>query len=109
MKTTPGINKKQALILSELDKLAKKVGLKVSVGKLIFAGLKLKSGRCLLRQEDWLVVDRFQPFEEQADLYRRALAGFELSPQYLQALSPETRNILLPDLPSGQRSGQESG
>jgi hypothetical protein len=94
MKSLNGLNKKQTKIISELDKLAKKIGLKVSAGKLVFAGLKLKAGSCLLRQENWLVVDRFQPFEEQLDTYRRALSDFDLSNGYLESLSPETQQIL---------------
>jgi hypothetical protein len=90
-KPTSGLTKKQSQIISELDKLAKKVGLKVSAGKLVFAGLKLKSGQCQLRQDNWLVVDRFQPYEEQLDVYRRALAGIKIQ---LENLSPETRTVL---------------
>jgi hypothetical protein len=72
-----GQNKKQKSILSDLEKFAKSVGLKVSTGKLIYAGLKLKSGQCSLFQEPWLVVDKTQPFEDQIELYRQALADLE--------------------------------
>ncbi|MDR1578432.1 MAG: hypothetical protein LBT86_09465 [Deltaproteobacteria bacterium] len=76
-----GSAKKQKALLSELEKLAKKVGLKVSTGKLIYAGLKLKSGQCSLRREPWLIVDRAQPFEEQVELFRLALTQMELEPE----------------------------
>ncbi|MDR1607465.1 MAG: hypothetical protein LBT38_03550 [Deltaproteobacteria bacterium] len=73
-----GSVKKQKILLSDLEKLAKKVGLKVSTGKLLYAGLKLKSGQCSFRQEPWLIVDRTQPFEEQVELFRQALTRLDL-------------------------------
>jgi hypothetical protein len=74
----PANSKKQKLILSDLEKFAKRIGLKVSSGKLIYAGLKLKSGQCTLRQEPWLIVDKTQPVDDQIELYRQALATLEL-------------------------------
>ncbi|MDR1083426.1 MAG: hypothetical protein LBP22_00860 [Deltaproteobacteria bacterium] len=70
--------KKQKEIINELTRVAKNVGLKVSSGKLFYAGLKLKSGQCSLREESWLVVDKTQPYEDQIELYKRALADLEL-------------------------------
>jgi hypothetical protein len=80
--------KKQKVILTELEKLAKKMGLKVSTGKLVYAGLKLRSGQCVLREEQWLVLDRAQPFEDQVELFKRALTDLgvekELIPEDLK-------------------------
>ncbi|MDR2141069.1 MAG: hypothetical protein LBR11_04650 [Deltaproteobacteria bacterium] len=80
-----GAARKQKNILTDLEKLAKSVGLKVSTGKLIYAGLKLKSGQCSLRQEPWLIVDRTQPFEEQVELYRQAFDKIGLEPGQIPA------------------------
>jgi hypothetical protein len=102
MKPTHGLNKKQCHVISELDKLAKKAGLKVSAGKLDFAGLKLRSGRCLLRQEDWLVVDRLQSFEDQVELYRRALSEVDIPSGQLETLSQETKAFLARDRAGGR-------
>jgi hypothetical protein len=74
----PGSSRKQKEILNDLEKLAKKTGLKVSSGKLVYAGLKLKSGQCSLREESWLIVDRTQPYEDQLEIYRQALSRLEL-------------------------------
>ena len=70
--------KKQREILSELEKLAKSLGMRVSFGNLKFAGLKLKGGHCRLKDEQWLVVDRRQAFEEQVETFREALSQFDL-------------------------------
>ena len=61
-----------------MEKLAKQVGLRVSWGKLRFAGLKLKGGQCLFKGEKWLVLDRTQPYEDQLDSFREALQEFDL-------------------------------
>jgi hypothetical protein len=94
MKTQSGLTRKQALVISELEKLARRSGLKVSAGKLVFAGLRLKQGGCLFRQEPWLVLDRLLPFEEQLDVLRRALDGAPLAPGVLEGLSDEARTHL---------------
>ena len=91
-----GLSKAQNQVLSELEKLAKKAGLKTSAGKLVFAGLKLKSGECRLRRENWLVVDRQQPFEDQLELFRRALGSVNLEPGLLKGLPPGVMAILAP-------------
>lgn len=77
----PRFTNRQKEILKELERLSKKVGLRVSYGKLRFAGLKLKPGQCLLRGEKWIVMDRAQPFEEQVDVYREALKEFKIKKQ----------------------------
>lgn len=69
---------KQQETIRQLEKLAKQVGLKVSWGKLRFAGLKLKGGQCLFKGEKWLVLDRTQPYEDQLDSFREALQEFDL-------------------------------
>ncbi|MFH1135899.1 MAG: hypothetical protein V1816_07415 [Pseudomonadota bacterium] len=76
----PGkFTKKQRDALGELEKLAKRLGMRVSFGNLKFAGLNLKGGHCRLKEEKWLVVDRRRSFEEQVDIFREALGQFELS------------------------------
>ena len=73
------LTKRQKDVLTELEKLAKKLGLKVSSGKLLFAGLKLKGGRCSLRDEPWLVLDRFLPYQDQVDTFKKAF--LEITPE----------------------------
>ena len=73
------ITKKQAHTLKLLEKLAKRVGLRVSYGKLQYAGLKLKGGQCLFRGEKWLIIDRRHSFDDQVDLFRDALREYDLS------------------------------
>jgi hypothetical protein len=86
--------KKQLFLLAELDKLAKKVGLKVSSGRLQFGGLKLKGGHCFLRTERWLILDRTQPYDEQLEMYKQAFqeVGWpevsELSDEMKKAIGP---------------------
>ncbi|MDR2367154.1 MAG: hypothetical protein LBF58_03450 [Deltaproteobacteria bacterium] len=94
MKPSSGLTKTQNQVIGELDKLAKKNGLKVSGGKLVYAGLRLRGGNCVLRRENWLVVDRLQPYEDQLDAYRRALSGFGLMQGQLEGLSPQAREAL---------------
>lgn len=65
--------KKQLEVLKTLEGAAKKTGLKVSVGQLRFAGLKLRGGSCLLKGRKWLILDKTQPFEDLVDIYRQAL------------------------------------
>jgi hypothetical protein len=78
MKVT-GSAKKRKEILAELVKLARKAGLKVSSGKLVYAGVKLKGGQCSLREETWLVLDQAQPFEEQVEICRQAILKRDLA------------------------------
>ncbi|MDR1872325.1 MAG: hypothetical protein LBS60_10500 [Deltaproteobacteria bacterium] len=94
-----GQEKKQRIILSELEKLSKKLGLKVSSGKLVYAGLKLRSGQCSLRQEPWLILDRSQPFEEQVELFRQALANLTLDEE---AIPPDLKEVLTGEPPALQ-------
>jgi hypothetical protein len=86
--------KKQQETIRQLEKLAKQVGLRVSWGKLRFAGLKLKGGQCLFKGEKWLVLDRAQPYEDQLDSFREALQEFDLSGR---EVPPELTNLL--DIP----------
>ncbi|MDR1658626.1 MAG: hypothetical protein LBT47_13980 [Deltaproteobacteria bacterium] len=88
------LTKRQLSVLSELEKLAKKQGLKVSAGRLIFAGLRLKGGRCSLRNQKWVVLDRFQTFEEQLECFRLALESLEINDLHFYELSPETVRLL---------------
>jgi hypothetical protein len=87
--------KKQKENLSSLEKLAKALGIKVSGGKLLYAGLRLKGGQCFLREEPWLILDRNQPYEEQLELYREAFGLLNLEPR---ELPPHAREILYPEL-----------
>ncbi|MDR2443644.1 MAG: hypothetical protein LBE31_09010 [Deltaproteobacteria bacterium] len=84
-----GLNKKQQSLLADYERLAKMTGLKVSAGRLVFAGLRLKGGRCSLRSQNWLVIDRFQTFEEQLDCFRAALAGQTITEELLEEFSEE--------------------
>ncbi|MDR2200480.1 MAG: hypothetical protein LBR53_13720 [Deltaproteobacteria bacterium] len=63
--------------LSRLEKIAKSLGVRVSTGKLFYAGLKLAPGKCRLRGETWLILDTHQPFDEQVDLYREVFSQME--------------------------------
>jgi hypothetical protein len=47
-----------------------------------------------LRDEPWLVVDRFLPYEDQLELYRRALSGVILDDAAFKGLSPDLREAL---------------
>lgn len=72
--------RKQLEILKALEGAARRQGLKVSAsaGQLRFAGLKLKSGNCLLRGRQWLILDKSQPFDDLVELYRQVLSAAEL-------------------------------
>ncbi|MDR1036657.1 MAG: hypothetical protein LBT40_08825 [Deltaproteobacteria bacterium] len=83
---------KQRECLSVLEKFAKGFGLKVSSGKLFFAGLRLKSGQCVYRDEPWLVLDRAQPFEDQLELFRKAFEGLRVT-----SFTDEVKSLLYPD------------
>ncbi len=85
--------KREAEALKALEQTARRLGLKVSVsaGQLRFAGLKLRGGSCLLRGNQWLILDKNQPFEELVDIYRQALSSRDLSglsDDVLTTLSP---------------------
>ncbi|MDR2613502.1 MAG: hypothetical protein LBG06_12035 [Deltaproteobacteria bacterium] len=84
--------RKQQENISLLERFARSRGLKVSAGKLFYAGLRLKSGQCVYREEPWLVLDRFQPYEEQLDLFRKAFADLRV-----EGFPDEVREILYPD------------
>lgn len=71
-------SKKQRDVLHALETAARRVGLKVSAGQLRFAGLKIRSGSCLLHGNKWLILDKNQPFEELLDIYRQVLSTQEL-------------------------------
>jgi hypothetical protein len=94
MRPKKGFNKHQALVINELDKLARKSGLKIFTGKLVYAGLKIQSGNCRLHSDKCLVIDRGQPYEEQLDVYRQALLGVDIQPNHLEELSRETKAAL---------------
>lgn len=85
--------KKQGEVIKALENAAKQAGLRVSAGKLRFAGLKLKGGSCLLRGNRWLVLDREQPFEDQIDIFRQALTASDLS---TSSLSEELKLLITP-------------
>jgi len=75
---SPHTNKQQE-ILKAMEAAARRQGFKVSAGQLRFAGLKLKGGSCLLRDRQWLILDKSQPFDELVDIYRLALSPEELA------------------------------
>ena len=72
-------SKKQKAILEALETAARRAGLKVSTGRLRYAGLKLKGGSCLLRGRRWLIMDRTQPFDDLLEIFRQALSPEELA------------------------------
>ncbi len=78
-----------------LEKLARRNGLKLSVstGQLRFAGLKLRGGSCFLRGNQWLILDKNQPFDELMDIYRQAISAREL---FAAGLSDELLAMLSP-------------
>ncbi|MDR2405369.1 MAG: hypothetical protein LBE27_03260 [Deltaproteobacteria bacterium] len=71
--------------LARLEKIAKDLGIRVSTGKLFYAGLKLQPGRCTLRGETWLILDIHQPFDEQVDLYRELFATLDFDHSVIPA------------------------
>jgi hypothetical protein len=75
----PPHSKKQKVILEALEEAARRAGLKVSTGRLRYAGLKLKGGSCLYRGRRWLIMDRTQPFDELLEIFRQALSPEELA------------------------------
>jgi hypothetical protein len=81
--------KKQQENLAVLEKFAKTRGLKVSSGKLLYAGLRLKAGTCTYRDEPWLILDKGQPYEEQLDLFREAFQELNITD-----LPDEVRTVL---------------
>lgn len=86
-------SKKQEEVLKALESAARRLGLKVSVGQLRVAGLRLKGGNCLLRGRKWIILDRHQPFDELVDIYRQVLclddlAGLNLPAELWALLSP---------------------
>ncbi|MDR2302913.1 MAG: hypothetical protein LBF38_12880 [Deltaproteobacteria bacterium] len=94
MKPKKGFNKHQVKVITELDKLARKCGVKIFTGKLVYAGLKIQSGNCRLHSDNCLVIDRGQPYEEQLDLYRQVLLNVEIQPKHFDELSQETKSAL---------------
>ena len=88
-------SKKQREVLQALEVAARRSGLKVSAGQLRFAGLKLRSGSCLLRGTQWLILDKTQPFDDLVDIYRQVLTTRELANC---GLPSETLELLAPYL-----------
>ena len=72
-------SKKQRALLEALEEAAQRAGLKVSTGRLRYAGLKLKGGSCLLRGRRWIIMDRAQPFDDLLEIFRQALSPEELA------------------------------
>ncbi len=86
-------SKKQQQVLKAMEAAARRMGLKVSVRKLRVAGLRLKGGSCLLRGRQWIILDRYQPFDDLVDVYRQALsleelAGLGLPAESMELVSP---------------------
>jgi hypothetical protein len=91
--------KKQREILEALERAARRLGLKVSTGRLLlFAGLRLKGGSCRLRDHRWLVLDRTQPFDDLVDIYRQVLTPEDLVEG---GLSDDQVTLLTPYLETG--------
>ncbi|MDR2946474.1 MAG: hypothetical protein LBV79_06990 [Candidatus Adiutrix sp.] len=97
-------SKKQREVLAALETAVRRTGLKVSAGQLRFAGLKLKSGSCLLRDKRWLILDKSQPFEDLVDLYRQVLTPQEL---ITCGLPEESVALLIPYLGQAVPAGTD--
>ncbi|MDR1166654.1 MAG: hypothetical protein LBO66_12465 [Deltaproteobacteria bacterium] len=72
--------KKQKDNLIYLERLARDLGVKVFTGKLFFSGIKLRSGQCLLREVPWLIIDRYNSYEEKIELFRQAFTALPVDP-----------------------------
>ena len=96
-------SKKQREVLQALEAAARRSGLKVSAGQLRFAGLKIRSGSCLLRGKTWLILDKTQPFDDLVDIYRQVLTTRELADS---GLPEETLALLAPYLPETTPAGR---
>ncbi|MDR0622204.1 MAG: hypothetical protein LBJ61_10060 [Deltaproteobacteria bacterium] len=96
MRYNKRLTKAQNQVLGELEKLATQSGLKVSLSKLSYAGLKLKGGECRLREEPWVVIDNFLPFEDQLYQFRQSLSRVTIPQAALEKLSPQVRAVLAP-------------
>ena len=77
--------KKQRDALRELEGLARRLGVRISYGRLRFGGLNLKGGQCIFKGEKWLILDRRQAFEDQLDLFREAIRQCDLTGQEIPA------------------------
>ncbi|MDR0882786.1 MAG: hypothetical protein LBP55_09655 [Candidatus Adiutrix sp.] len=87
--------RKQQDILKGLALAASRLGWRVSAGQLRFADLKLKGGNCRLRDSQWLILDKGQPFDDLLDIYRQVLSAEDLKSSGLPA---ELQEQLLPYL-----------
>lgn len=85
-----GLSKKQRETLAALDKLAQRAGLKVSYGRLNYAGLRFKGGGCRFKGRNWLIIDRLRSFEEQLEVFQAVLSERDwpddISPDLLKLL-----------------------
>ncbi len=91
--TAKRISKQQKKqILTELEALAVRAGLKISYGDMKFAGLRLKSGLCLFKGRRWLVLGSKDRFEDKINLFKEALQEADFSGE---ELSPELAEILM--------------
>jgi len=81
-------SKKQRAVLQALEEAARRAGLKVSTGRLRYAGVKLRGGSCLFRGHRWLVMDRAQPFDDLLEIFRQVLSPEELAEARLAVEGP---------------------
>jgi hypothetical protein len=79
-------------VLDELIEAAGRVGLKVRREKLLReVGYRARGGKCRLRNDDLIIIDRDQATHEQLEVIAEALKGRDLEAVYL---SPAARRIL---------------
>lgn len=79
-------------VLDELIEAAGRVGLKVRREKLLReVGYRARGGKCRLRSDDLIIIDRDQAPHEQLEIIAEALKGRDLEAVYL---SPAARRIL---------------
>jgi hypothetical protein len=79
-------------VLDELIEAAERVGLKVRREKLMReVGYRARGGRCRLRGDDMVIIDRDQAPHEQLEIVAEALKGRDLEAVYL---SPAARRVL---------------
>lgn len=95
----------QAALLDELKSAAEKVGLRVREEKLLReVGYRVRSGRCRLRGDDVLFLDRGLPTGAHIDLLIDELSRRPLDDLYL---SPAARRLI--ELAAGKRASRHGG
>ncbi len=94
----------QSALLDELKAVAEKLGLRVREEPLLReVGYRVRSGRCRLRDDELLLLDRALPVSAQIDVLVDELAGRPLGDVYL---SPVARGLVERAAAKGPRDGE---